>query len=92
MCAGLPVICSEYADGGYDLIEEGKNGYLIDPYRTEEFRACIRDMLRDPDKAAKMGENAKNNLGKFRFSQVSKGFWDAFASVEKFPLSQVVDS
>lgn len=28
MCSGLPIISSKYADGAYDLIEEGKNGYI----------------------------------------------------------------
>jgi glycosyltransferase involved in cell wall biosynthesis len=29
--AGLPVMCSRYAGAAYDLVEDGGNGYLIDP-------------------------------------------------------------
>ncbi len=81
MCASLPVVCSKYADGAYDLIEEEENGYLIDPYDTEKFGECLKGLLEDPGQAEKMGEKSLKNLGRFRFDQVSRGFWDAFSYV-----------
>lgn len=78
MCAGLPIVSSIYADGAYDMIENGENGVLVDPYQEEEFRTCLRELLQQPEKAEKMGQKSLNLLDKFRFEQVSKGFWDVF--------------
>lgn len=81
MCAGLPVVCSCYADGAYDLVEEGKNGFIVDPYHTEKLRNCIQKLLQNPEYAAEMGKNSLMNLEQFRFEQVSKGIFDAIACV-----------
>ena len=77
MCAGLPVICSKYADGGSDLVEEGRNGCLIDPYDAEAFRSCLRNLLKNPERAAQMGQASLQMLDKFRFEEVSRGFMNA---------------
>lgn len=82
MCAGLPVVCSKHADGVYDLVEDGKNGYIVDPYDKEQLCRCIQTLLHDRSLAEKMGEYSQGILGRFSFGQVSKGFWDAFACVE----------
>lgn len=82
MCAGLPVVCSKYADGVYDLVEEGKNGYIIDPYETEQFRKCLEELLQESAQVEKMGRASLQNLEHFRFAQVSKGFWEAILYVK----------
>lgn len=82
MCAGLPVVSSKFADGAYDLIEEGKNGYIIDPYQTEKFQKCIQSLLNNPKQAKRMGQASEEKLAQFRFEEVSKGFWEAFSYVE----------
>ncbi|MCI8557484.1 MAG: glycosyltransferase family 4 protein [Lachnospiraceae bacterium] len=77
MCSGLPVICSRYADGAYDLIEEGINGYIVDPLDGASFTQKIEALLKDPDEAWLMGERAREMAEKFRFSSVSQGFLEA---------------
>ena len=77
MCAGLPVICSQYADGAYDLIKEGKNGFIADPYDTKKFAARIQELLAEPVKAKRMGDCSRNYLDRFRFEEVSRGVKDA---------------
>lgn len=83
MCAGLPIVGSKYAGGAYDLIEDGENGYIVDPYDIERFRNVIKELLKDPIRGERMGRNSLKNLWKFRFEEVSKGFWDAFSYVER---------
>ena len=41
ICSKLPIVCSKYADGAYDMIREGENGYVIDPYNAKEFAEKI---------------------------------------------------
>lgn len=77
MCAGLPIIYSKYADGGYDLVGEGENGYRIDPFDTLQFRERIQRLLENPVQAARMGEASLQKVEKFSFEEVSKGFMDA---------------
>ncbi|MCR4657348.1 MAG: glycosyltransferase family 4 protein [Lachnospiraceae bacterium] len=77
MCCGLPVISSKYADGSYDLIEEGVNGYIIDPYDRIGFSEAITNMLSDKEKMAEMGRKGREKSRDFSFINTSVGFVEA---------------
>lgn len=77
MCSKLPIVCSKYADGAYDLIEEGKNGFVADPYDTKAFAEKIEKLLKDKELRETMREQSKEVLEKFRFVNISKGYIDA---------------
>lgn len=74
MCAGLPIICSKYADGAYDLIEENVNGLIVDPYDAEKFAASIDALLSDKELQNKMQVETGKVLDKFRFENIAKGY------------------
>ncbi|MCI8692349.1 MAG: glycosyltransferase family 4 protein [Lachnospiraceae bacterium] len=74
LCAGVPIISSKYADGAYDVIEEGKNGLLVNPYDAEEFGKKIEDVLNGTIHL----EGADRALvEKFSFENAVKGYLDA---------------
>ena len=77
MCSELPIVCSKYADGAYDLIEEGKNGFVADPYDAKAFAEKIDLLLKDKVLREKMREQSKEVLDKFRFVNISKGYMAA---------------
>lgn len=77
ICSGLPIVCSKYADGAYDLIEEGKNGYIVDPYDEEEFAACIEKLLGSDELREEMQQQSDKIIEKFRFSNIAKGYMEA---------------
>lgn len=77
MCSNLPIICSKYADGAFDLIEDGKNGYIIDPYSTEKFAEKIEQVLRGKEIRKSMGQYSQTILEKFRFANTAKGYIEA---------------
>lgn len=77
MCSGLPIVCSKYADGAYDLIEEGKNGFIVDPYDEKAFAGKIEKVLKNERLRETMRSNSKEFLDKFRFSSISKGYMEA---------------
>lgn len=77
MCAGLPVVCSKYADGAYDLIEEGENGYIEDPYDAKAFGEKLERLLKDPQLCRKMSEASAKHVERFRFENISKGYMEA---------------
>ena len=74
MCSELPIVCSKYADGAYDLIEEGKNGFVTDPYDAESFSEKIEILLKDQVLRENMRSQSKEVLEKFRFANISKGY------------------
>lgn len=82
MCAGLPVIASKYADGAADLVKDGCNGRIVDPYRAEEMAEAIDELLGDAALRERMAENSKAVLDEFSLESVSKGFLEAIQAVE----------
>lgn len=77
MCASLPVISSKYADGAFDLVEEGKNGYIIDPEDTETFAKTIDDAFADEGQLSRMGRYSYEKAHEFAFAEVAKGCIEA---------------
>ena len=74
ICSGLPIVCSKYADGAYDMIEDEKNGFIIDPYDTTAFAEKIDLLLKDQELAQKMREETEKVIDKFRFKNIAKGY------------------
>ncbi len=81
MCCSLPVICSKYAGGGYNLIEEGKTGYMIDPYDTISFANKIDELLCDEEKCREMSKAGKEKSLEFDFKITADGYIRAIESV-----------
>ena len=83
MCAGLPVISSKYADGAYDLIEEGVTGFIVDPYEEKQFSKTIETLMDDHGKTVEMGRAGKERSKDFSFEKVSIGFMEAVRAAER---------
>ena len=77
MCSGLPIVCSKYADGAYDLIEEGKNGFIVDPYDETGFAESIEKVLGSKELRDDMKKNSNEILERFRFANIAKGYMEA---------------
>lgn len=61
MASGLPVIASNRCFIP-EVIQNGENGFIIDPYNLEGMiRLCVY-VLNDPDYAAYIGANARNTI------------------------------
>ena len=68
MLIGKPVITFDL-DGAHEVIEDGKNGYLIEPQNIYMLSEKILDLVTNISKARKFGEYAKNNIkGDFSIS------------------------
>jgi trehalose synthase len=64
MWKARPVIASKIG-GIQDQIVDGKSGLLIaDPTNLEEYGSCVRALLNDPDRAARMGQSARDRVRK----------------------------
>lgn len=66
MLMGKPVISFDL-DGAHEVIEDGKNGYLIEPLNIDMLTNKIIDLASNLGKAREFGEYARNNI-KYDFS------------------------
>lgn len=53
--AGLPVVAPA-AGGPLDLVRHGTDGLLFDPRHDHSLRRCVRELVRDPEARARLGE------------------------------------
>ncbi|MEQ8541753.1 MAG: glycosyltransferase family 4 protein [Coleofasciculus sp. D1-CHI-01] len=58
MAFGQPILCSKWA-GSSELVVEGKNGYIFDPYHPEELAKHIKCFIDNPDLIISMGQQSQ---------------------------------
>ncbi len=75
MSVGLPVVAFECHPGLRDIVECGKNGYLVSPDNINEFAQCTIMLLSDETLRKRIGQNAKKIVTKFSIKNVSI-IWD----------------
>ena len=64
MAMGKPVLCSKYA-GASEVIDEGVNGWVFDPYDVQGLAELMRKFLDNPELASTMGRNAQEKMKSF---------------------------
>ncbi len=66
MAVGKCLILSEelHNKGCYGQMEHGENVLLVDPKNIKQFKTIIEDVVRHPDKAERIGQNAYENSKK----------------------------
>ncbi|MCR5230029.1 MAG: glycosyltransferase family 4 protein [Solobacterium sp.] len=75
---GIPIVSSKYADGAYDIVDEGVNGCLADPFRPEEFAGAIGRVMNSEEIQKNAGTM---NYDRFRLENVAKAYMKAVRSV-----------
>jgi glycosyltransferase involved in cell wall biosynthesis len=64
MCLGIPIVATR-VDGATDVITDGVNGFLLPPHDVQGIAEKAIYLLKDPDKARKMGERGKEQVKEF---------------------------
>ncbi|RBW47819.1 hypothetical protein DS885_01275 [Psychromonas sp. B3M02] len=82
MMCGLPAINSNVGDLG-DLIEEGRNGYLVDPLTSESFAMKYKEIFDSEDCLAEFSKAALLSSEKFTVSQVEQHWQKIYAVLFK---------
>ncbi len=67
MAAGLPVVCLD-GKGNRDIIQQGKNGFIIYEQNVEKFAKTIINLINDKDTYQRMSEYAKEFVKQFDLS------------------------
>jgi len=81
LAAGLPIVCSKYAGAAADLVEDGQNGYVVDPRNIEILAEKIRNILDDNRRRFKMGRKSKEMMKLCTIERASSGFMSAITYV-----------
>lgn len=79
MACGLPVIAS-INRGHFELVQEGKNGYILSPQDSTQFSMRLLEMYKSKSNCRKMGKESENLVKKYSLSQV------------RFELSEIYSS
>lgn len=58
MAFGKPILCSKWA-GASEMVIEGENGYLFDPYNSQEIAAAMIRLIKQPNLISVMGQHSK---------------------------------
>lgn len=77
MAAGLPIVCSKFAGCANDLIENGVNGYIIDPYDHGSIVRYLERILSDSKLRENMGKASFNIIDRFDIDKAADGFFKA---------------
>lgn len=80
LCASVPIISSKYADGAYDIIINGENGVIVDPYDSQSFGKVIENVL---DGKIQLNGMKKDLVEKFSFPNVTVAYVNAINYVTK---------
>ena len=81
MCASLPIVCSTYADGGYDLIDG--NGTMADPFDPQAFFRAIEETVKKNGIDNALGKRSYERAGLFSFDKVAPPFVQAVDEAKK---------
>jgi GalNAc-alpha-(1->4)-GalNAc-alpha-(1->3)-diNAcBac-PP-undecaprenol alpha-1,4-N-acetyl-D-galactosaminyltransferase len=72
---GLPVIAFDCVAGPRDLIQHGKNGFLIETLDFEDFAKHLHQLMTDNDLLKTMAENAPNSVLSFCEEEIAHRFY-----------------
>lgn len=64
MMLGKPILCSQGA-GASEIVVEGENGYLFDPYNAENLASLMSQLIDDPNLITKMGSQSKDIMTQY---------------------------
>ena len=69
MACGLPIVASKVR-GNYDLIDQGKGGYLVEPIDVDGFVKAIHKITENKERRAKMKQYNLKKVQKYSIETV----------------------
>lgn len=75
MAAGLPVIAFDCIAGPSELIDDGKNGFLIPLYDTDTFQEKLQILMNNKELRKKMGRNSLEKIQAYSVDRIGEKFY-----------------
>jgi glycosyltransferase involved in cell wall biosynthesis len=67
---GLPIVSFDCDSGPRDIVKNGVNGFLVNPYDIKELAKAMLSLIKDPELRKKMGVNAKQNVQSYNIEKI----------------------
>lgn len=81
MACGLPVITTNKCVAGVELVEEGKNGYIVNVGDDNTLALCIKRLIDNPNVVANMGKASIDRIQDYTIESMARTHIDAFNKV-----------
>jgi glycosyltransferase involved in cell wall biosynthesis len=81
MNVGRPVIVTDQAGCGPDLVHDGVNGYILPPDSPSALALALENVLADPQRTAAMGRSSADIIATWSFAQDIEGLKAAILAV-----------
>ena len=89
MACGTPVVAFN-ATGLKDIVDHKKNGYLAEPYDSEDLARGIKWILENEKREKELGINARNKVeNDFNIEKVSKQYISLYRKILGFRKNQI---
>lgn len=72
MACGKPVLVSNKAGGAVDLVDNGRNGFIIDPANVDQCAGVLTDLARNSDRLGQMGTASREKIRDFSFEHIAQ--------------------
>lgn len=72
MSHGLPCVAFDSAEGATELIEDGKNGFLISYRNKEEYAKKVIELIQDKKERTQLGKNGREKSLRFTSDKVKR--------------------
>jgi glycosyltransferase involved in cell wall biosynthesis len=81
MAAGLPVVASSAAGAVADLVQHGRNGFVVDPWDAGALRDSLSALIEDPSGRIRMGRASSAMIEAFSPQAWANGMREAVVGV-----------
>ena len=76
MAAGIPIVSYDCMAGPSDMVENGKNGYLIPVFDDELMKFRLQELMNNEQLRIDMGKNAQKSIQKFDKDAICQKFFE----------------
>lgn len=76
MAAGLPVVSYDCVAGPSDMIEDGKNGFLVPVFDDGLMKEKLVYLMEHEEERLKIGENARRSMTRFDKNEICQKIYD----------------
>ena len=83
MSHGLPCIAFDSAEGACELINSGKDGYLIKNRNYQAFIKKIEDLIEKKEERIRLGKEAFKTSQKYTSDKISKEWFNLLEKSDK---------
>src|SRR5699024_7590777 len=78
LSVGLPIVSYDCPHGPRHIVENGKNGFLIEGQNQEQFADALKEMIGDIELRIKMGKQDKQSPEKSENEKIMKRWMKLF--------------